>query len=209
MVLLHHVPSIIPKLYPDMLWHKDRGENVIYLTFDDGPVPGVTEFVLEELGKRDQKATFFMVGDNVKKNPILAKKVYQAGHGIGNHTFDHPNGFHTPVSAYLESINSCDNVLQETLGIRTKLFRPPYGRLTKKQQLSLQDHYQIVMWDVLSGDYDSGQAAQKCLLKTKKYSRKGSIVLFHDQEKTAQIIREVLPPYLDYIQSQGFQTGVL
>ncbi|PRY87651.1 polysaccharide deacetylase family protein [Mongoliibacter ruber] len=209
MVLLHHVPFIVPMLYPGMLWNKDRGEKSIYLTFDDGPVLGVTEFVLEELGKRGQKATFFMVGDNVKKNPSLAKEVFKAGHQIGNHTFHHLNGFRCSVSDYLESISACDTILKETLGAESNLFRPPYGRITKKQQKILQDRYQIVMWDVLSGDYDPGQPVQKCLDKTIKYSRNGSIVLFHDQEKTAQTIREVLPPYLDHIQAQGFQTGLL
>ncbi|EOZ96888.1 Polysaccharide deacetylase [Indibacter alkaliphilus LW1] len=192
-----------------MLWNKSRSENKIYLTFDDGPVPGVTDFVLDELAKRKMKATFFMVGDNIRKHPALAKKVADAGHGIGNHTFHHANGYFTALEKYLSEIKACQQIIFEVLERKTTLFRPPYGKLTKKQFKAIHSNYQIVMWDVLSGDYDGDQPAAKCLHKTKKYSRNGSIVLFHDQLKTEKVLYKVLPPYLDFIKESGFQTAVL
>lgn len=209
MVLIHHVPSLIPAVFSKLLWHKERDQNRIYLTFDDGPVPGVTDFVLDELGKRDQKATFFMVGDNVRKHPELAEKIGKSPHGVGNHTYHHLDGFRTPNKQYYKDVMDCSSVLQETVGRDVQLFRPPYGRITVSQQRMLEGDFQLVMWDVLSGDYDPDISPKKCLSKTKKYSRKGSIVLFHDQLKTDQMIRKILPQYLDFIQNQGFETAVL
>lgn len=209
MVLMHHVPAIVTKLFSGMLWNKCRKENKIYLTFDDGPVPGVTDFVLEELDKREMKATFFMVGDNVKKHPQLALNVAEAGHGIGNHTFHHLNGYYASFDNYLSDIESCEYVFEEVLEQNSSLFRPPYGKLTKKQFEAIKSKYQVVMWDVLSGDYDQRQSSAKCLSKTKKYSRNGSIILFHDQLKTQQVLKKILPDYLDFVQDTGFQTAVL
>jgi peptidoglycan/xylan/chitin deacetylase (PgdA/CDA1 family) len=209
MVWLHHVPSLIPKVFDKFIWNKSRDEKTIYLTFDDGPVPGITDFVLDELSKRSMKATFFMVGANVEKHPNLAKEVLQSGNGIGNHTFNHLDGYRNPDAIYLENIEKCQKTLQDMLGINPLHFRPPYGKISKSQSKFVLERYQIIMWDVLSGDYDPGQKPGKCLSKTMQYTRNGSIILFHDQQKTERVVKKVLPDYLDFIRDKGFQTAVL
>lgn len=208
-MVIHHIPKIVPKLFKHYTWHKDRAEKKIYLTFDDGPVPQVTDFVLRELERFEMKATFFMVGDNVNKNSSLAKEVRDAGHAIGNHTYHHINGYKTTDEHFLREVNDCQYILEEVLEVKTDIFRPPYGRITKSQYMALRDQYEIIMWDVLSGDYDPKQSAEICLQKSIKYTQNGSVIVFHDQNKTKNIIREVLPLYLKFICEAGFQTATL
>ena len=203
------MPSLIPRLFSQLIWNKNRKERKIYLTFDDGPVPGVTDFVLDELVKRNMLATFFMVGDNVHKNQQLAREVLQSGNGVGNHTMYHVNGFKTSYDKYIEDIRNCESQIQETLSVSCQLFRPPYGKITKKQFKTVVSDYDVVMWDVLTGDYDPSQSSEECLRKSIKYSRNGSIVVFHDQQKTKAMIRKVLPDYLDFLRDSGFVTGLL
>jgi peptidoglycan-N-acetylglucosamine deacetylase len=209
MVWMHHVPSLIPKLFSQFVWTKDRGENKIYLTFDDGPVPGVTDFVLEELTKREMVATFFMVGDNIRKNRKLAQEVLQSGNGVGNHTMHHVNGFKTSHNTYIEEIRNCQSQIQETLSVSSRLFRPPYGKITKKQFKSVIPEYDVIMWDVLTGDFDPSLSEEECLRKSIQYSRNGSIVVFHDQQKTKDKIGKVLPDYLDFLKDSGLETALL
>ncbi|MFD2203950.1 polysaccharide deacetylase family protein [Shivajiella indica] len=209
MVLIHHIPPLITKIFPQMVWHKDRGESKVYLTFDDGPVPDVTDFVLDELGKRGLKATFFMVGDNVRKNPTLAMKVMDRGHKIGNHTFHHIDGYKTKTEDYLKEVESCHHMIEQVTGIKTKLFRPPYGKITRDQFGKLKSDHEVIMWDVLSGDYDPQQSPELCLSKSKQYTQNGSIILFHDQEKTHKVLRAVLPSFLEFLVKEGFETHLL
>ena len=209
MVFIHHIPSIVPKILPYMVWHKDRNEPKVYLTFDDGPVPFVTDFVLDELGKRSLNATFFMVGDNVRKNPDLARKVLDQGNKIGNHTFHHVNGYKTQTEDYLEEVEACHHIIEKATGMRSRLFRPPYGKITRNQFEYLKSDHEVIMWDVLSGDYDLDQSAELCLSKSKQYTQNGSIILFHDQEKTQEILKKVLPSFLDYLIEEGFETHLL
>lgn len=208
-MVIHFVPSLIKMVFPGMTWNRERNTKSIYLTFDDGPVPGATDFVLDELGKRDMKANFFVVGDNVRKHPELAKSIVDHGHGIGNHTYNHLKGSAIDDQVYLENIEKCSRVLEEVTGRRPTLFRPPYGRIRNSQIKQLRGKYELIMWDVLSGDYDVHQPATVCLSKTKKYTQGGSIVLFHDQQKTEKVLRQILPDYLDYIQLEGFETALL
>ncbi|MCH7396789.1 polysaccharide deacetylase family protein [Belliella sp. DSM 107340] len=208
-MVIHHVPDLIPKLFKHYTWHKDRSKKKIYLTFDDGPVPEVTEFVLEQLDRFGMKATFFVVGDNVRKSPSLAKQIVANGHGIGNHTYHHLNGYKTPTDIYIHDVFCCQKVLNDELGLESRLFRPPYGRITKNQFKALSPEFEVVMWDVLSGDYDPNQSCQKCLEKTIKYSQNGSIVVFHDQIKTKSVLKEILVDYLRYIKDSGFETDLL
>ncbi|WP_194776179.1 polysaccharide deacetylase family protein [Pararhodonellum marinum] len=208
-MVFHHVPQWIKMWYPGFIWNHSRQESKVYLTFDDGPVPGVTEYVLEELSKRDMKATFFMVGENVRKHPALALAVVNAEHRIGNHTQRHLRGMETDLETYLADVKDCDQVIIDQLGLRPHLFRPPYGRMTSKQANKIKKSHQIIMWDVLSGDYDSRLSATTCLAKTKKYTQEGSIVVFHDQEKTRAVIRKVLPDYLDFIRQKNLETALL
>ena len=208
-MIWHTVPALIQLLFPKRLWGKSGDEGRVYLTFDDGPVPGVTDYVLGELAKRNQKATFFVVGDNVRKQPTLTKEVLSAGHNLGNHTFNHLNGWKTEKSTYLENIELCDRVLEEVVGRKAKLFRPPYGLIKSTQALEVSRFHQIVMWNMLSGDYDSSLDPELVLKKSIQHTHAGSIAVFHDQLKTKEVLPKVLPYYLDYIEGKGWKTEVL
>ncbi len=201
----HRTPVLLPLLYPSLVWHKDRGQKSIYLTFDDGPVPEVTEFALESLGAYKAWATFFCVGENVHRYPEIFKKIISLGHSIGNHTYNHFNGWKTKDDTYLENINECLMVMEEhTAQPDSKLFRPPYGRITRKQINQVSGQYDIIMWDVLSGDFDRKLAREKCLENTIKHTRNGSIVIFHDSYKAYGNLQYVLPRYLDHFATKGY-----
>ncbi|GGZ40541.1 polysaccharide deacetylase [Echinicola pacifica] len=208
-MLIHYVPSFIQRFFPHYIWHKSRQEKEIYLTFDDGPVPGVTDYILDELELRGMKANFFMVGDNVRKHPALAREVVMRGHQVGNHTYHHLNGRRTADTLYFEDIVNCAQEIQYATGEEVKLFRPPYGQIKSSQGRILREDYSIIMWDVLSGDYSPALSADRCLKKTQQYSRKGSIIVFHDQQKTMKKIPQLLPCYLDFVLAQGYRTSLL
>lgn len=208
-MVFHTVPRAVRLLFPKRVWQGDPIGKQIYLTFDDGPVPGVTDYVLNELAKRNQKATFFMVGDNIRKFPELGKSVLQAGQGMGNHTFHHFNGWKTSNPRYLESVLSFDRIAEEKLGIQTSLFRPPYGMLKNSQAKVILESKKIVMWNVLAGDYDRSLESSRILEKSCRNTLPGSIVVFHDQQKTQEVLPKVLPGYLDYLVEQGFETALL
>ncbi|HYG40788.1 MAG TPA: polysaccharide deacetylase family protein [Cytophagales bacterium] len=190
-------------LYPSLVWNRERNGKSLYLTFDDGPIPEVTEFVLEELKKFEAKATFFCVGENIKKNKAVFENIIADGHAVGNHSYNHLNGFKTPVEIYLENIKKCDSLLPSNPSGK-KLFRPPYGRITRKQIQSLSTDYKIIMWDVLSGDFDKNLSPEKCYQAVIKYSKPGSIVVFHDNIKTYSTLRDVLPKVLKHFKEEGY-----
>jgi peptidoglycan-N-acetylglucosamine deacetylase len=206
-LIVHRVPRWVQWMYPTYIWRMDGTPGKVYLTFDDGPVPACTSFVLEELGKRNMKATFFMVGDNVRKHGKLAKEVWTEGHQIGNHTYHHIKGTETSTCSYLKEVRTCQEIIEETLSVSPKLFRPPYGRLKRKQAKLIGNEYKIVMWEVLSGDFANHLDPAKAIEKTMHHTRSGSIVLFHDQEKTLGFLKKSLPPYLDFILDKGFRTA--
>lgn len=208
-MILHHIPDLVPLGFPQFVWHKSRKEKKVYLTFDDGPVPGITDFVLEELSRRRMKATFFMVGENIHKHAELAERVIQQGHQIGNHTFHHLNGRQSSREAYHDDFNKCQQAMQDVLGRKVYLFRPPYGRIKRHQRKDIAKTHQIIMWDVIPGDFEHAAQAQGVLSIAQKYTRNGSIIVFHDQLKTEKIIRNILPNYLDYLENNGYQTGLL
>jgi peptidoglycan-N-acetylglucosamine deacetylase len=205
----HHVPRWIQRFFPRRVWEGNAGQKQLYLTFDDGPVPGITDFVLEELGKRGQKATFFMVGDNVRKHTQLAQEVVQADHRVGNHTFNHLHGFKTGFKIYVENVIACDWVLEEKLGIQTQLFRPPYGMMRPLQAKELSKIKTVVMWSLLTGDYDLSVSPARLLREVKPRTTPGKIIVFHDQEKTRGHLQKFLPDYLDFINDKGFITELL
>lgn len=207
-MVLHTVPKSVQLFFPKRIWSMNTSENQVYLTFDDGPVPGVTDFVLNELEKRGQKATFFMVGDNLRRYASLGKDVLHAGHAIGNHTFNHLNGWRAHTSTYLSNINAFDGVLESTLGIQTDLFRPPYGLISNSQAKMVLKSKKLVMWDVLSGDYDLSLKPSRVLSKSIENTHRGSIIIFHDQQKTKSVLPKVLPEYLDFLQENGFLTSL-
>jgi peptidoglycan/xylan/chitin deacetylase (PgdA/CDA1 family) len=192
-------------IYPNFLWRIPTQEKEIYLTFDDGPIPEITEFVSEELNKYQAKATFFCIGDNIQKYPNVFQKLVNEQHTIGNHTFNHLKGWDTENTAYLENFKKCRVEIEKNNTTKfTTLFRPPYGRIKKSQAKEILKTHQIVMWDVLSGDYDQNFAKDKVLSKTIKYTEQGSIVLFHDSLKASKNMMYALPRVLEHFSERGF-----
>jgi len=184
-------------------------EQILYLTFDDGPVPGPTQFVTEQLEKYNAKATFFCIGDNVRKYPSIFEKVLIDGHAIGNHTFNHLKGWSTSNQRYLENINLCNAQFTTHNVEPINFFRPPYGRITNAQIKILKSQYQIVMWDVLTHDYSRSISPEHCLKGSINATRSGSIIVFHDSLKAERNLTYVLPRFLDHFASQGFMFKTL
>jgi peptidoglycan/xylan/chitin deacetylase (PgdA/CDA1 family) len=202
---LYRTPFFLPKLFPSLLWRVPGEENVIYLTFDDGPVPGPTEFAIEQLKKHNARATFFCIGDNVRKNPLIFKKILAEGHAIGNHTFNHLKGWSTSNQHYFENINQCNAQLTTHNLKITTLFRPPYGRITNSQIRVLKSQYQIVMWDVLTHDYSKTISPEQCLKGSINVTRIGSIIVFHDSLKAERNMTYVLPKFLEHFSNRGYK----
>lgn len=200
-MFLHHSPFWLKAFFPGFIWHIPTQEKAIYLTFDDGPIPDITEQVLETLARFDAKATFFSIGNNVLKHPDIYAMVQQGGHSIGNHTFNHMNGWKTDDAVYLENIQQCS----QQLNLDTKLFRPPYGRIRKSQSKVVLRDKQIIMWDVLSGDFSAEISPEVCLKKSIQHTRPGSIVLFHDSIKAAKNMLHTLPRYLEHFSEKGYR----
>jgi peptidoglycan-N-acetylglucosamine deacetylase len=194
-------PWLLKKLYPQLIWDSGKHNRAIYLTFDDGPIPIVTPFVLNILEQYKAKATFFCIGDNATKHTDIFEKVKEAGHAIGNHTFNHLKGWDTDDRVYLQNFIQADEVFH------TSLFRPPYGRI-KRSQIKLlkaqQPNLQIIMWDVLSGDFDIKLSPAKCLQNVLKHTRPGSIVVFHDSLKAFERLEYVLPRAMEVWSNEGY-----
>ncbi|MEO8887139.1 MAG: polysaccharide deacetylase family protein [Mucilaginibacter sp.] len=195
-------PLLLKKLYPQLIWDMPKGNRCIYLTFDDGPIPIVTPFVLNILQQYNAKATFFCIGDNVKKHPDVFEQVKNAGHAMGNHTYNHLKGWDMGDMFYLENFLRADKLLN------TDLFRPPYGRI-KKSQIKLlkqrKPELKIIMWNVLSGDFDIDLSPEKCLTNVLKNTRSGDIVLFHDSLKAFDRLEYVLPKAMAYWSKEGYR----
>lgn len=198
MPYLVKTPTLLKWFYPELTWQKSRAEKVIYLTFDDGPIPEVTPFVLQTLAKYKAKATFFCIGENVQKHPEILEAVKAGGHAIGNHTFNHLRGWDTADEVYLQNIEKCNQL------VASKLFRPPYGRAKKSQLSILKKQYEIIMWDVLSGDFDLELSPQQCYQNVVDKSSNGSIVVFHDSLKAWPRLEFALPKALEYWQDKGY-----
>lgn len=196
-------PKFIQELFPNFTWKIPAEDKVVYLTFDDGPIPGVTPWVLEQLAQYNAKATFFCVGNNIEKHPEVFEQVQAAGHSIGNHTFNHLNGWTSDNIPYFHNIRHCANLT------KTILFRPPYGKLRPRQTQFLLRHYRIVMWDVLSGDFDPNITEEQCLLNVTRNVEPGSIVVFHDSLKAEEKLRYALPRALAYFAEQGYRFEAL
>lgn len=210
--MIFRTPIFLPWLYPNLLWRVPVTDKKIFLTFDDGPVPGPTEFVLDILKRHDAKATFFCIGDNVRKHPHVFSKVLESAHQIANHTFHHMRGWNFSTEDYVNDTVRCESQILEAGFTSTEkgkpLFRPPYGRITRAQIKALTN-YNIVMWDVLSHDYDKSISPEKCLRGTIKATRPGSIVVFHDSLKAWPNLQFVLPRYLEFCKAEGYSFEVL
>ncbi len=208
--MLAKIPFVFPLLFPEQLWSVSDSEKKVYLTFDDGPIPEVTEWVLALLEHYQIKATFFCIGDNIGKHPDIFQKIVEGKHQIGNHTEHHVNGWKTQTTKYIEEVLQCTKKIEEQTKKRPHLFRPPYGKIKPSQAKVLrQENYKIVMWTVLSKDYDAKTSPEKCLQNVVKHSQSGSIILFHDSIKASRNLKYALPKAIDFLLKEGYQFGVL
>ncbi len=197
-MFLAKTPKLLQALMPFYTWRIPSSGRVLYLTFDDGPIPGITPWVLDTLRPYGAKATFFCVGDNVYKHPAIYGRILEEGHAVGNHSYNHLNGWKTGDAEYLNNVRRCSRV------VKSGLFRPPYGRLMPRQRETLQRHFRIIMWDVLSGDYDTDISPEQCLQNVTGNVQPGSIVVLHDSLKAERNLRFVLPAVLKYFAGQGY-----
>ena len=206
--LLVKTPNIIKRLYPNRIWSLPKTDSNVYLTFDDGPIPEVTPWVLGVLNDYHAKATFFCIGKNVNRHFNLYKRILDEGHTIGNHTYNHLNGWKTSASIYLENVIKQEKLLKQHQINRPKnpLFRPPYGRLSSMQTKELQKMgFKICMWEVLSGDFSKSISKEKCLQNVIDNMKPGSIVVFHDSLKAKANLTYTLPRTLDFITSKKWK----
>ncbi len=202
MFYLTKTPWWLKRLYKDCIWQLPVHSNTLYLTFDDGPHPSITPFVLDELKRHNALATFFCIGNNVAKYPGIYKRIVQEGHAVGNHTYDHLNGWKTPTGAYLNNIEAAKKL------IVSNLFRPPYGKTTYAQLRALQKkdaQFKTIMWGILSGDFDEKISPQQCYVNVTKHIKPGSIIVFHDSEKAYERMSYALPLMLHYFSEKGFR----
>lgn len=198
-MFIEQPPLLYRLLFPGGHWKiASKEEKVIYLTFDDGPIPDITEWVLDLLDQYKIKATFFCVGDNVRKYPSIYSEILRRGHKTGNHTFNHLQGIKTKTNEYLK------NVEEASALIKSELFRPPHGHLRFPQYFALKDKYQIVLWDVVTRDYSKKQTPEKVLDNVKRYARNGSIVVFHDSLKAEKNMKYALPLAIEWLMEQGY-----
>ena len=203
MKLLVRPPQLLRRFYKDSHWRMDKNEPVIYLTFDDGPIPELTEWVLDILKEYSVKATFFCVGDNIVNNPLIFDRILDEGHQLGNHTFNHLKGWKVKNSEYFKNIEKCQELT------KTNLFRPPYGRIKKSQYKLLAKDYKVVFWDVLSYDYDKLTSPKKCLDNSVRYTRNGSIIVFHDNVKAQKNLKFALPQYIEHFLKLNYKFATL
>lgn len=187
----------------NILWQKPTENKSIYLTFDDGPTPKVTPQLLDFLDVENISATFFCVGQNVERYPELFAEIQKRGHHVGNHTFNHLKCFKTDFNIYIDNVKKADKL------IKSNLFRPPHGQISRRIARALQTDFQIVMWDVITCDYDKSLSAEKILKNTIKYSRNGSIVVFHDSIKAQKNMFAILPDAIKYWKSKGYSFEIL
>ena len=206
---LHKTSSLLKKMFSHYEWDVPNTHNTIYLTFDDGPIPIVTPWVLQILKEYNAKATFFGVGENVVRYPEIFAKILEQGHIVGNHTFNHMDGWRCSAQDYLSNIEKCQKAISLKTAEGIKLFRPPYGRINRKASRKIANDFKIVMWDVLSADYDTKLMPEQCLKKTIKATISGSIVLFHDSLKARNNLQYVLPKYLEHFSKLGYNFDLL
>lgn len=215
-------PQIIKRLFSNLVWDMPNTENKIYLTFDDGPTPEVTTWVLQLLKEHNIKATFFCIGKNIVQNSDIYCQILKENHKVGNHTFNHVNGWKTKTDNYLQNIALCENVLAtiyeglnvskqlEHNKLKQRIFRPPYGKITSLQAKKLiKQGYKIIMWDILSADFDVNISKEKCLENATKKVKSGSIIVFHDSDKAFKNLEYTLPRAITILKEKGFVFDIL
>jgi peptidoglycan/xylan/chitin deacetylase (PgdA/CDA1 family) len=217
-------PGFVKTLFPNFVWNINTDKKELYLTFDDGPTPGITHWVLQTLKQYNAKATFFCIGNNIEKYPEIFKNILDEGHVVGNHTYNHLKGWKHQTKDYIEDTEKTQNLITPTIqklnskpfhsnignlqfeNWNLKLFRPPYGKFKTKQSKELQDlGYKIVLWDVLSYDWDKSVAEETCLKNVTSTAKEGSIIVFHDSVKASTNLNYVLPKILKHYAEKGFQ----
>ncbi|MDV7186149.1 polysaccharide deacetylase family protein [Lutibacter sp. TH_r2] len=201
-------PTIVKLIFNKWDWSFSKNDKSIYLTFDDGPTPEITDWVLTELKKVNAKATFFCIGKNIKQHPSIFNKIALEGHSIGNHTNNHLKATKTKESEYLQNVLLAENEIHKYLKTDSqnfKLFRPPYGKLSLRTGKKLRKKgFKIIMWDVLSADFDTEISKEKCLRNVIKNTENGSVIVFHDSVKASEKVKFVLPQILDYYTAKGY-----
>lgn len=193
------LPGFFTALFKAAVWRFDENDPVVYLTFDDGPIPEVTPWVLELLRKEDIRATFFCVGENVMKYPEVYQQILDEGHSVGNHTFNHWQGLKEDDQAYFRNIEKAGEY------IKSDLFRPPHGWLKRSQYHYLKDHFRIIMWDLISCDYDARMTPGKVLKNVTGFVRPGSVITFHDSIKAQHNLTATLPQAIRWMKEQGYR----
>ncbi|NOZ34995.1 MAG: polysaccharide deacetylase family protein [Chlorobi bacterium] len=201
--MLVHPPKVIKNVFSNITWNINSDKKVVYLTFDDGPIPDITEKILLALDIFDAKATFFCVGENVKRYPHIYKKILDSGHTAGNHTFSHMNGLKSGTEEYI------DNIEKASKYINSKLFRPPHGRMKSSQQILIEKEYNIILWDVLSYDFNKKLNKITCFNNVKHFTRPGSIVVFHDNIKASNNMFYALTQTLLLYKEAGYKFEAL
>lgn len=197
-MIKYQIPTWLQKCYTGVTWRKNADQKVLYITFDDGCVPEVTPQVLKILKEKQVKATFFCVGDNVRKYPQLFEFIKSEGHQVGNHTHNHLKGTQTPLNKYWDNIQEANQL------IGSHLFRPPYGKMTWRQKRYIRKYYEIVLWDVLTNDFDATVTVEELILHTTHHTRNGSIIVFHDSIKAAERMLKALPILIETWKEQGY-----
>jgi len=209
-------PNIIRAYFKDYIWSVNTNKKEIYLTFDDGPTPEVTLFVLDVLKKHHAKATFFCIGKNIENHSEIFQQIIDANHTIGNHSHNHLNGWKVPRNLYFDNVEKCQSIIRNHNSSKikrlktTKLFRPPYGKIKRLQAKALLKlGYKIIMWTVLSGDFDLNIPKEKCLEHVIKHTNNGSIIVFHDSKKAFNHLKFTLPKVLEYFSKKGYEFKAL
>ncbi|WP_396151201.1 polysaccharide deacetylase family protein [Flavobacterium sp.] len=203
---------IIKSIFSNYVWSIPNHEKKVFLTFDDGPIPEITDWVLDQLKVYNYKATFFCIGNNIEKHPEVFNKLIEEGHAIGNHTFNHFKGWNTPNKTYFKEVELCEVEIQKSsiVNLKSKLFRPPYGKIKPSQSRRLRKlGYKIIMWDVLSADYKKENSKEKCLENVLKNVESGSIIVFHDSIKAFPNLEYVLPKTLQFLSENGYQCEII
>lgn len=199
-MFIEQPPLAYRLLFPEAIWRiKHKGRKVVFLTFDDGPIPQVTPWVLDLLDAHGIKATFFLVGDNVRRSPELFEEIKRRGHSWGNHTMHHLQGMKVGTVRYMRDLTEADRLIGSTL------FRPPHGLLRWSQAAGIKNHYNIVMYDLVTRDYSKKLNPEQVLENVKRYTRNGSIIVFHDSLKAERNLREALPAAIRWLKEQGYE----
>lgn len=198
-----NAPLLLRWYYPDVTWNRSREQKKLYLTFDDGPVPDITPWVLDTLKTFNVKATFFCVGENIEKNPEIFERLVADGHQVGNHTYNHLKGWNVEDEEYIANVAQCHELT------KSALFRPPYARAKRSQIAVLKENYELIYWDVLSGDFDVHITPEQCFNNVIKHTRNGSIIVFHDNIKALPRLQYALPKMLNYFLEKGYTFHLL